>query len=159
MIIKVALAFLRVTDATPTSIKVHSVSGIRTGWTMVTWRVTDPWDPSLPPILTLACFLFYCFSIVSTGPIPYSCLKASCDCNFVSILSSIPRVQAITGFLLSFCMFSLPAFRNYEWDYRWMDYPPQAKDLKHPSDQSIFTYRGHSVLRTLIRCYFSPAYR
>ncbi|KAF4357686.1 hypothetical protein F8388_007222 [Cannabis sativa] len=53
---------------------------------------------------------------------------------------------------------STPAYRNYEWDYRWMDYPTQAKDLKHPCDQSIFTYRGHSVLRTLIRCYFSPAY-
>ncbi|XP_050237417.1 LEC14B protein isoform X3 [Mercurialis annua] len=48
--------------------------------------------------------------------------------------------------------------RNYEWDYRWMDYPPQAKDLKHPGDQSVATYRGHSVLRTLIRCYFSPTY-
>ncbi|KDP21531.1 hypothetical protein JCGZ_22002 [Jatropha curcas] len=48
--------------------------------------------------------------------------------------------------------------RNYEWDYRWMDYPPQARDLKHPGDQSVATYRGHSVLRTLIRCYFSPAY-
>ncbi|KAK6940886.1 WD40 repeat [Dillenia turbinata] len=49
-------------------------------------------------------------------------------------------------------------FRRYEWDYRWMDYPPQARDLKHPSDQSLATYKGHSVLRTLIRCYFSPAY-
>ncbi|KAF5462574.1 hypothetical protein F2P56_018565 [Juglans regia] len=49
-------------------------------------------------------------------------------------------------------------FRSYEWDYRWMDYPPQAKDLKHPCDQSVATYRGHSVLRTLIRCYFSPEY-
>ncbi|KAF2298619.1 hypothetical protein GH714_024350 [Hevea brasiliensis] len=29
------------------------------------------------------------------------------------------------------------ALRNYEWDYRWMDYPPQAKDLKHPGDQSV----------------------
>ncbi|EEF37615.1 LEC14B protein, putative [Ricinus communis] len=48
--------------------------------------------------------------------------------------------------------------RNYEWDYRWMDYPPQAKDLKHPGDQSVATYSGHSVLRTLIRCYFSPTY-
>ncbi|KAE8703531.1 LEC14B protein [Hibiscus syriacus] len=47
-------------------------------------------------------------------------------------------------------------FRNYEWDYRWMDYPPQARDLKHPCDQSVATYKGHSVLRTLIRCYFSP---
>ncbi|KAK8499530.1 hypothetical protein V6N13_060958 [Hibiscus sabdariffa] len=49
-------------------------------------------------------------------------------------------------------------FRNYEWDYRWMDYPPQARDLKHPCDQSVATYKGHSVLRTLIRCYFSPEY-
>ncbi|XP_050267045.1 LEC14B protein isoform X1 [Quercus robur] len=49
-------------------------------------------------------------------------------------------------------------FRKYEWDYRWMDYPPQAKDVKHPRDLSVATYRGHSVLRTLIRCYFSPEY-
>lgn len=49
-------------------------------------------------------------------------------------------------------------FRNFEWDYRWMDYPSQARDLKHPYDQSITTYKGHSVLRTLIRCYFSPEY-
>ncbi|KAI4301315.1 hypothetical protein L6164_034605 [Bauhinia variegata] len=51
-----------------------------------------------------------------------------------------------------------PGYRSYEWDYRWMDYPPQAKDLRHPNDQSVATYRGHSVLRTLIRCYFSPAF-
>ncbi|KAL3033600.1 hypothetical protein AAZX31_02G144600 [Glycine max] len=51
-----------------------------------------------------------------------------------------------------------PGYRSYEWDYRWMDYPPQAKDLTHPCDQSVATYRGHSVLRTLIRCYFSPAF-
>ncbi|XP_073139968.1 LEC14B protein [Henckelia pumila] len=49
-------------------------------------------------------------------------------------------------------------YRNYEWDYRWMDYPVQARDLKHPYDQSVSTYKGHSVLRTLIRCYFSPEY-
>ncbi|KAK1437258.1 hypothetical protein QVD17_03047 [Tagetes erecta] len=51
-----------------------------------------------------------------------------------------------------------PRFRNFEWDYRWMDYPVRARDLKHPSDQSVATYKGHSVLRTLIRCYFSPEY-
>ncbi|XP_048442908.1 LEC14B protein-like [Pyrus x bretschneideri] len=51
-----------------------------------------------------------------------------------------------------------PGLRISEWDYRWMDYPSQAKGMKHPSDQSVATYRGHSVLRTLIRCYFSPAY-
>lgn len=51
-----------------------------------------------------------------------------------------------------------PGFRNYEWDYRWMDYPPEAIGLKHPCDQSVATYKGHSVLKTLTRCYFSPAY-
>jgi WD repeat-containing protein 23 len=29
--------------------------------------------------------------------------------------------------------------------------------LAHPKDCSVMTYRGHAVLRTLIRCYFSPA--
>ncbi|KAL3517518.1 hypothetical protein ACH5RR_020107 [Cinchona calisaya] len=48
--------------------------------------------------------------------------------------------------------------RNFDWDYRWMDYPTKARELKHPGDQSVATYRGHSVLRTLIRCYFSPEY-
>ena len=59
--------------------------------------------------------------------------------------------------ILLYCSYS--GLRNYEWDYRWMDYPYEARDLKHPSDQSIATYKGHSVLRTLIRCYFSPVYR
>ncbi|KAF9599230.1 hypothetical protein IFM89_036356 [Coptis chinensis] len=35
-------------------------------------------------------------------------------------------------------------FRNYEWDYRWMEYPPRARNMKHPCDQSLSTYRGHS---------------
>ncbi|KAJ4837039.1 L14B protein [Turnera subulata] len=48
--------------------------------------------------------------------------------------------------------------RNYEWDYRWMEYPPEARDIKHSCDLSVATYTGHSVLRTLIRCYFSPSY-
>ncbi|KAG7970638.1 hypothetical protein I3843_07G095500 [Carya illinoinensis] len=52
-----------------------------------------------------------------------------------------------------------PGFKSYEWDYRWMDYPPQAKEVKHPCDQSVATFRGHSVLQTLIRCYCSPVYR
>lgn len=51
-----------------------------------------------------------------------------------------------------------PGFGRYEWDYRWVDYPSQARGLKHPNDQSLATYKGHSVLRTLIRCYFSPTY-
>lgn len=52
--------------------------------------------------------------------------------------------------------FSAPKF--FSWDYRWDEYPAEARRLKHPSDQSVATYRGHSVLCTLIRCYFSPAY-
>ncbi|EHA8588766.1 LEC14B protein [Cocos nucifera] len=48
--------------------------------------------------------------------------------------------------------------RISNWDYRYTQYPPHKKYMKHPSDQSLATYRGHSVLRTLIRCYFSPAY-
>ncbi|XVF62704.1 hypothetical protein PTKIN_Ptkin09bG0029400 [Pterospermum kingtungense] len=51
-----------------------------------------------------------------------------------------------------------PRLRDPSWDYRWMDYPNHARTLKHPRDQSLATYKGHSVLRTLIRCYFSPAY-
>ncbi|CAH9132676.1 unnamed protein product [Cuscuta epithymum] len=49
-------------------------------------------------------------------------------------------------------------FRNFDWDYRWMDYPAEASDLKHPNDQSLATYKGHSVLRTLVRSYISPAF-
>ncbi|GER30184.1 transducin family protein / WD-40 repeat family protein [Striga asiatica] len=51
-----------------------------------------------------------------------------------------------------------PRRRYEEWDYRWMEYPQQAKNLRHHADLSLATYRGHSVLRTLVRCYFSPAY-
>lgn len=35
-------------------------------------------------------------------------------------------------------------------DYR------NPKRLAHPKDCSVMTFRGHSVLRTLIRCHFSP---
>ncbi|KAL6608186.1 hypothetical protein ACP70R_041249 [Stipagrostis hirtigluma subsp. patula] len=49
--------------------------------------------------------------------------------------------------------------RMLDWDYRWMSFPSEAHHFKHPDDQSLATYRGHSVLRTLIRCYFSPMHR
>ncbi|KAF9024126.1 WD40 repeat-like protein [Hymenopellis radicata] len=47
--------------------------------------------------------------------------------------------------------YGIPGF-----DYR---YPPYGKPRheKTPMDCSVMTYRGHSVLRTLIRCKFSPA--
>ena len=42
------------------------------------------------------------------------------------------------------------------WDYRYMPYRA-PRYYAHPEDCSVMTYRGHSVLRTLIRCHFSPA--
>ncbi|GAA6041985.1 hypothetical protein JCM8097_009131 [Rhodosporidiobolus ruineniae] len=46
--------------------------------------------------------------------------------------------------------FGIPGF-----DYR-QSYYARPRYTKHPHDNSIMTYRGHSVLRTLIRCHFSP---
>ncbi|TPX77541.1 hypothetical protein CcCBS67573_g01174 [Chytriomyces confervae] len=43
------------------------------------------------------------------------------------------------------------------FDYRWQPYPRRAGARKHPFDVSVATFTGHSVLRTLIRCHFSPA--
>jgi len=42
------------------------------------------------------------------------------------------------------------------WDYRSGAYQ-RPRFLAHPDDCSVMTYRGHTVLRTLIRCHFSPA--
>eukprot|EP00878_Enallax_costatus_P018481 GHUV01019456.1.p1 GENE.GHUV01019456.1~~GHUV01019456.1.p1 ORF type:complete len:369 (+),score=74.08 GHUV01019456.1:1185-2291(+) len=44
------------------------------------------------------------------------------------------------------------------WDYRWEEYPAAGYAVKHPDDVSLMTYRGHGVLQTLIRAYFSPMY-
>ncbi|ORY07976.1 WD40 repeat-like protein [Basidiobolus meristosporus CBS 931.73] len=41
------------------------------------------------------------------------------------------------------------------WDYRFMEYPGPRR-FRHPNDCSVMTYRGHRVLKTLIRCHFSP---
>ncbi|KAJ3132124.1 hypothetical protein HDU90_007557 [Geranomyces variabilis] len=43
------------------------------------------------------------------------------------------------------------------WDYRSDNYPG-PRDFRHPRDCSVQTFTGHSVLKTLIRCHFSPAY-
>ncbi|KAJ1972104.1 hypothetical protein H4R35_004863 [Dimargaris xerosporica] len=50
-----------------------------------------------------------------------------------------------------------PAFGlTTQWDYRFHAYPRIPGTRPHPKDCSVNTYTGHSVLRTLIRCYFSP---
>ncbi|KAF8079014.1 WD40-repeat-containing domain protein [Lyophyllum atratum] len=41
------------------------------------------------------------------------------------------------------------------FDYRYPHYPGPRYPT-HPLDCSVMTYYGHSVLRTLIRCHFSP---
>lgn len=50
------------------------------------------------------------------------------------------------------------ARRSYglpEFDYRYADDRKQ-RYAAHPKDCSVMTYRGHTVMRTLIRCHFSP---
>lgn len=41
------------------------------------------------------------------------------------------------------------------FDYRFEKYPDNFYE-PHPYDYSVVTFRGHSVLKTLIRCHFSP---
>ena len=55
----------------------------------------------------------------------------------------------------SFILFSGPVLGCR--DYRWMDYPARNGHPKaHPQDAAVQTYRGHHVLRTLMRARFSP---
>jgi WD repeat-containing protein 23 len=50
-----------------------------------------------------------------------------------------------------------PTRRTLEprFDYRWEAYD-EDDWYKDPNDNSLVTFRGHRVLRTLIRCHFSP---
>ncbi|KAI1392583.1 WD40 repeat-like protein [Hypoxylon trugodes] len=45
--------------------------------------------------------------------------------------------------------------RYSEFDYRWGRFDDNDW-FPHPNDNSVVTFRGHQVLRTLIRCHFSP---
>jgi WD repeat-containing protein 23 len=53
--------------------------------------------------------------------------------------------------------FSKIDIRQYTtgFDYRWGVYD-EDDWAPHPHDNSVVTFRGHKVLRTLIRCHFSP---
>ncbi|GMK58776.1 hypothetical protein CspeluHIS016_0602180 [Cutaneotrichosporon spelunceum] len=51
---------------------------------------------------------------------------------------------------------AVSAYGQSHFDYRGDRYLKPER-LAHPRDCSVMTYRGHSVLRTLIRCHFSPA--
>jgi WD repeat-containing protein 23 len=50
------------------------------------------------------------------------------------------------------------AVASHNWDYRWQRVPSSLNKQKRKltGDTSLMTYRGHSVLQTLIRCHFSP---
>ncbi|KAK3330922.1 WD40-repeat-containing domain protein [Apodospora peruviana] len=45
--------------------------------------------------------------------------------------------------------------RRHVYDYRMGPYN-ERRWFKHPHDNSLVTFRGHRVQRTLIRCHFSP---
>jgi DDB1- and CUL4-associated factor 11 len=47
------------------------------------------------------------------------------------------------------------AIRGHNYEYRWEDYD-NSQWFRHPNDNSLVTFRGHKVQRTLIRCHFSP---
>lgn len=50
--------------------------------------------------------------------------------------------------------------QNRNWDYSFQNVPWRlaCTKTKIQGDTSLMTYRGHRVLRTLIRCRFSPAF-
>ena len=49
-----------------------------------------------------------------------------------------------------------PLRRIRGYDYRFMRYPLKKPPARHPLDYSVQEFSGHSVLATLIRCYYSP---
>lgn len=53
---------------------------------------------------------------------------------------------------------TLKAVNDQTWDYRWQAVPRRLYNPRHrlTGDTSVMTYRGHSVLKTLVRCRFSP---
>lgn len=53
----------------------------------------------------------------------------------------------------------LPSIKRVhkQWDYRYQQCPTRYARRIDPNDMSLMTYTGHRVLRTLIRCYFSPS--
>ncbi|XP_033113165.1 DDB1- and CUL4-associated factor 11-like [Anneissia japonica] len=51
------------------------------------------------------------------------------------------------------------AVAQQNWDYRFQRVPRRSNRKKNlKDDPSLMTYKGHAVLQTLVRCYFSPAF-
>ncbi|XP_025835140.1 DDB1- and CUL4-associated factor 11 isoform X2 [Agrilus planipennis] len=53
---------------------------------------------------------------------------------------------------------TLRAVHDQTWDYRWQEVPKKLYSNKNKieGDTSIMTYKGHIVIKTLVRCRFSP---
>ncbi|CAH1170358.1 unnamed protein product [Phaedon cochleariae] len=53
---------------------------------------------------------------------------------------------------------SFRAVTEQTWDYRWQDVPKKlfTTKAKLEGDTSVMTYKGHVVIKTLVRCRFSP---
>lgn len=53
---------------------------------------------------------------------------------------------------------TLRAVHDQTWDYRWQEVPRKLYSSKNKldGDTSIMTYKGHVVIKTLVRCRFSP---
>ncbi|KAM9968817.1 hypothetical protein ACTFIW_000218 [Dictyostelium discoideum] len=57
---------------------------------------------------------------------------------------------------------SKPPSGGVNWDYRYYSYPSDyvmpnpLRNGSNSKDVSLMSYRGHQVVQTLIRCYFSP---
>jgi WD repeat-containing protein 23 len=49
-----------------------------------------------------------------------------------------------------------PLRRAHGYDYYDERYPFSGRHCKHPQDRSLFSFTGHGVFNTLIRCQFSP---
>lgn len=54
---------------------------------------------------------------------------------------------------------TLGSVKSQRWDYRWQGVPQKMSTQtdRLAGDTSLMTYRGHGIIRTLIRCRFSPA--
>ena len=68
------------------------------------------------------------------------------------------NIEILLNLIKDICKKNYLNENNYSirWDYRSDDYPGNSKVDKHPNDLSVQTFVSHKVLRTLIRCRFSP---
>ncbi|XP_019872146.1 DDB1- and CUL4-associated factor 11 [Aethina tumida] len=53
---------------------------------------------------------------------------------------------------------ALKVVQDQTWDYRWQEVPKKLFGYRNKldGDTSVMTYRGHVVIKTLVRCRFSP---